>query len=84
MKWRYQFSAENDYRVQLDVIIAIVAIIFAFRDSPTRFLPDFFTNRADTTRYLYVVCIYGAICLQILFLKHHILLFCREIFKKFS
>jgi hypothetical protein len=37
MKWRYQFSAENDYRVQLDLIIAIVAIIFAFRDSPTRF-----------------------------------------------
>ncbi len=32
-----------------------------------------------TTRYPYVVCIYGAICLQILFLKHHILLFCNEI-----
>ncbi len=36
-----------------------------------------------TTRYLYVVCIYGAICLQILFLKHHILPFCHEILKNF-
>ncbi len=37
-----------------------------------------------TTRYFYVVCIYGAICLQILFLKHHILLFCHEISKYFA
>ncbi len=37
-----------------------------------------------TTRYLYIVCIYGAICLQILFLKHHILLFCHEILKFFA
>jgi hypothetical protein len=36
-----------------------------------------------TTRYLYVVCIYGAICLQILFLKHNILLFCHEILNFF-
>jgi hypothetical protein len=31
-----------------------------------------------TTRYLYVVCIYGSICLQILYLKNNILLFCHE------
>ncbi len=37
-----------------------------------------------TTRYLYVVCIYGAICLHILFLKHHILLFCHEILEFFA
>jgi hypothetical protein len=37
-----------------------------------------------TTRYLYVVCIYGAICLQILFLKHLILLFCHEMLKFFA
>jgi hypothetical protein len=37
-----------------------------------------------TTRYLYVVCIYGAICLQILFLKHHIFLFCHEMLKFFA
>jgi hypothetical protein len=37
-----------------------------------------------TTRYLHVVCIYGAICLQILFLNHHILLFCHEILKFFA
>jgi hypothetical protein len=33
------------------------------------------TNSAATTRHLYVVCIYGSICLQILFINHHILLF---------
>jgi hypothetical protein len=37
-----------------------------------------------TTRYLYVVCVYGAIHLQILFLKHHIFLFCHEILKFFT
>ncbi len=36
-------------------------------------------HKTATTRHLYVVCIYGAICLQILFLKHNILLFCHEI-----
>ncbi len=40
--------------------------------------------KVATTRSLYVVCIYGAICLQILFLKHHILLFCHEILKNFA
>jgi hypothetical protein len=37
-----------------------------------------------TTRYLYVVYIYGAICLQILLLKHHIFLFCHEMLKFFA
>ncbi len=37
-----------------------------------------------STRYLYIVCLYGAICLQILFLKNHILLFCHEILKFFA
>jgi hypothetical protein len=29
MKWRFQFSAKNDYRSLLDVIIAIIATFFA-------------------------------------------------------
>ncbi len=41
-------------------------------------------SEMGTTRYLNVVCIYGAICLQILFLKHHIMLFCHEILKYFA
>jgi hypothetical protein len=42
------------------------------------------TPMGATTRYLHVVCIYGAICLQILFLKHHILLFRHEILNFFA
>jgi hypothetical protein len=45
---------------------------------------EFYNYLKATTRYLYVVCIYGAIHLQILFLKHHILLFCHEILKFFT
>jgi hypothetical protein len=43
-----------------------------------------YTVQPATTRYLYVVCIYGAIYLQISFLKDHILLFCHEILKFFA
>ncbi len=31
---------------------------------------------AATTRYLHAICIYSVICLQMLFLKHNISLFC--------
>jgi hypothetical protein len=57
---------------------------FILQMMPCSFSLELHLYRKATTQYLYIICIYGVIRLQILFLKHHILLFCHEILKFFS